>query len=248
MNYFYCLVACILLPLVTFAEEKASKKLPMIYVEAKASRYVSGTESYVLFLLEGTGTTMTEAKKNFDQRLKNFSKKAQKEFSKIKLEVISVNIGTRDFSSYRAAENPVAPTCSKVLIYTIPPDETQAVKLLDAGIKSGLSPFCAATRNGKFGAVFYGIKDSEKKLVPLYPVVTKKLQNEAQKIANILNRKIIRMNDLSDYSSRKDPFTVRFKDIEINLPTKFCSSDKDKIKISLHLRASFEVEDKKLKK
>jgi hypothetical protein len=152
-----------------FATEQKIERPPSISAEVEVSKYVSGTECYVLFLLEGTGETMQDAQVNFEHKLTEFIQKSKKDFPQSKLDVVSVNVGTRDFSTYRAAENPFAPNITKLLIFVLPPDENMVVKLLDSGIKAGLIPFCGVSQDGSYGAVFYGLKNPAIEIDKLYP-------------------------------------------------------------------------------
>lgn len=171
-----------------------------------------------------------------------------KDFPDLKLDVISVNVGTRDFSSSRAERNPSSPDIAKVLLCTLPPDETMAIKLLDAGVKSGLTPFCGTSRDGTFGAVFYGLKNADAEIDDLYPQTVQKLQAQANRLSHELGRELVRMDDISRFSPWEDPYELRFKNIKVILPSVFCASDKNKIKVRLILRANFIVKEKKSEK
>lgn len=227
-----------------FAAEQTPEKLPVISAEVEVSKYVGASECYVLFLLEGTGETMTDAKMNFDRKLIDITQKIKKDFPQSKLDVMSVNIGTRDFSTYRAVENPFAPNIAKLLIFVLPPDENMAVKLLDFGIKSGLTPFCGESRDGTFGAVFYGLKNPESEIDQLYPTATQQLISQGKKLAVQLQREVVKMDDITRFSPRENPYELRMKNIKIVLPAEFCAADKNKIKVSLILRANFIIRKK----
>ena len=134
---------------------------------------------------------------------------------------------------------------AKVLICTLPPDELMAVRFLDFGMKSGLTPFCGASRDGSFGAVFYGLKDSEKELDGLYPAAAQKLQDEARKLAEILGRSVTKMEDVSRFEPRREGYELQFKDMKVILPSEFCNSDRNKIKVTLILHADFVTEGEK---
>lgn len=224
------------------------EKLPTISAEVEVSKYVSATECYVLFLAESSGENLLDVKTKLDLKLNNFTELVRKDFPDSKLDVISVNIGTRDFSSYSAEQNPFSPDIAKILLCTLPPDETMAIKLLDAGVKSGLTPFCGTSRDGTFGAVFYGLKDADAEIANLYPQTVQKLQAQANRLSRELGREIVRMDDISRFSPREEPYELRFKNIKVILPSEFCASDKNKIKVSLTLRANFIVKEKKPEK
>jgi hypothetical protein len=67
-------------------------------------------------------------------------------------------------------------------------------------------------------------------------------------LATHLQREVVKMDDIMRFSPRENPYELRFKDIKAFLPSVFCASDKDKIKISLILRANFIVREKKSEK
>lgn len=232
---------CVFFLFCGIAGELKAEKLPTISSEVEVSKYVSATECYVLFLVEVTGENMQDAKAKIDLKLNNFTQMTQKDFPDVKSDVISVNIGTKDFSSFRSAENPFTPNIAKVLIFELPPDEDMAIKLLDSGIKSGLVPFCGISRDGTFGAVFYGLKNVDAEIDKLYPEAVQKLQRQAKKLANELGREIVKMDDISRFTPRENPYEIRFKDMKVILPSEFCASDKSKIKVSLSLRSNFIV-------
>ena len=228
------------------ASEK--EKLPTISAEVEVSNYVSATECYVLFLLESTGENLQDAKAKFDLKLNNFMELVHKDFPDLKFDVISVNVGTRDFSSFRAEENPFSPDIAKVLLFTLPPDENMALQLLDLGVKSDLMPFCGTSRDGTFGAVFYGLRNANAEIDRLYPQAVQKLQAQANRLSHELGREIVRMDDISRFFPREEPYELRFKNIKVILPSEFCASDKNKIKVPLILRANFIVKEKKSEK
>lgn len=168
MKIYFVLIGAIFLLHSASGAELKTEKPPMLSAEVEVTKYVRATECYVLFLLAGSGDTMQEAKGNFERKLADFSRTAKKDFPEAKLEVIAVNIGNRVFNSYRASESAFAPNITKILLFTLPPDEDMAVKLLDSGIKSGLVPFCGESAKGTFGAVFYGLKAPEPEIEKLY--------------------------------------------------------------------------------
>lgn len=220
------------------------EKLPTINAEVEVSKYVSATECYVLFLAESSGDSLLDAKTKLDLKLNNFMELVHKDFPDSKLDVISVNIGTRDFGSYRAEENPFSPDIAKVLLCTLPPDENMAIKLLDAGVKSGLTPFCGTSRDNTFGAVFYGLKNADAEIDNLYPQTVQKLKAQANRLSHELGREIVGMDDISRYCPSEELYELRFKGIRATLPSAFCASDKDKIRVPLILRANFIVKEK----
>jgi hypothetical protein len=71
---------------------------------------------------------------------------------------------------------------------------------------------------------FFGLKDSEKEINDLYPQGIRNLYVQAEKLASQLDRKIARMDDLSRFYMRKNPYELRFRDIRITLPSEFCST------------------------
>ena len=93
-----------------------------------------------------------------------------------------------------------------------------------------------------------GLKNPEIEIDKLYPQTTKILISQGEKLAAQLQCEIVKMDDLTRFSPRESPYELRFKDIKASLPSEFCSSDKDKIKISLILRADFIVRKKKSEK
>ena len=240
------ILGCFLL-FAAFAAEPKAVPTPTLSVSAEVSKYVPATECYVVFLLETSGENMLAAKTRMDEKLKDFSEKARKEFSPVNVEAISINIGTRDFSSFRVAENPFSPTLAKVLICTLPPEELTAVKFLDFGVKSGLTPFCGTSGDGSFGAVFYSLNDKNlgKEFDGLYALAAQKLQTEVQRLADMLGRKVIKMEAVTRFVHRPEEYELRFKDMKVILPSEFCSSDRNKIKVSLVLHANFVTESKK---
>ena len=228
------------------ASEK--EKLPTINAEVEVSKYVSATECYVLFLLESTGDNLQDAKAKFDLKLNNFTESIRNDFPDLKMDVISVNVGTRDFSSFRAEENSFSPDIAKVLLFTLPPDENMALKLVDLGVKSGLVPFCGTSRDGTFGALFYGLKKADAEINDLYPQAVQKLHEQANRLSHELGREIVRMDDISRFYPREEDYELRFKNIKVILPSGFCASDRNKIKVPLILRANFIVKEKKSEK
>lgn len=245
MKKYFTLTVCMLFLSSVFAAESKMEKLPTISAEVEVSKFVGATECYVLFLLEGTGGSMQSAKENFDRNQKEFSDKVKSGFPEAKMDMISINLGTRDFSNYRAAENPFTPNVAKILLFVLPPDEDMALKLLDCGVKSGIIPFCGISRDGTYGAVFFGLKNPESEIDRLYPLATQKLSIQAKKLANEVGREIVGMEDISRFFPREYAYELRFKDIKVILPSEFCAADKNKIKVSLILRANFIVREKK---
>ncbi len=232
------IVVCLTALLLCFAVFAAEERMPNLVAETEVFEYVPATECYVLFLLEGCEGSMTEALAAFNRKWKAFTETAVKEFPAAKLEAFSVNIGTREFHSYRATENPVIPTVTKIIFCTLPPDEEMAVKLLDAGVKAGLLPFCAASRDGSFGAVYYGVKDAGETLKRFYPIAADKLWREAAKLGNISEREILRSVEFRRYVPNDGSGELRFKEIRFRLPGEFTGSD-PKVRVSLFLRGEF---------
>ena len=237
-------IAAVLLLLAAgvFGGEDKNERKPSLGVDAEVSQTVPATACYVLFLSEVSATGVVEAKEKIDQKLKSFAADAQKEFPGLETETRTVNVGTRDFSSYRATENPFMPTVARVLICTLPPDELQAAKLLDFGVKAGLAPFCAAARDGAFGAVYYGVNAPEKTLDALYAKGSRELRAKADKLAAMRNGKAGLMHYISCGTPRDNNWELRFKDIKVTLPAEFCGTDKDRIKVTLQLRGDFEID------
>lgn len=228
----------------SYAAEQKNEKPPTLSAEVEMSKYVPANECYVLFLLEASGENMLAAKTLFDRKLNEFSDKLKKDFPQVKLEVTPINIGTKNFMFWRPTENPFSPDIAKILICVLPADESMAVKLMDFGIQLGLLPFCGTSREGSFGAVFYGLKDPEKEIDSLYAPASQKLQKEASKLAGMLHRSVVKMEDVSRFVSHQEGYELRSGEMKINLPSDFCSSDMNRIKVSLVLRANFEVAEK----
>lgn len=243
MNKFSIFTLAVFLLLSGLACERKAEHLPTVSSEVEVSKYVGATECYVLFFLEGSGKNLQEAKEKIDLKLNHFIETARKKIPDAQPDVISGNIGPRDFNTYRATKNSFTPDIAKVLLFTLPPDEALAVKLLDAGIESGLVPFCASSPDGTFGAVFYGLRDADAEIDRLYPQAVQELRKQAQKLTDELGREIVQMDDISRYAPRDDPYELRFGDIIVPLPSAFCSSDRNKIKVSLTLRAHFTVKN-----
>ncbi|MPN54979.1 hypothetical protein SDC9_202658 [bioreactor metagenome] len=123
-----------------------------------------------------------------------------------------------------------------------------AIRLLDSGVKAGLAPFCGTSGDGTFGAIFYGLKNPELEMEQLYQPAIRRLVSQGGKLADQLQREVVKMDDTTRFSPREKPYELRFKDIRVVLPAEFCAADKDKIKISLILRANFIVQEKKAEK
>lgn len=237
-------LCCILYLSWSVVAGSSKENFPTISAEAEVSKFVHADECYVLFLLSSTGDSMSAAKVNFEKKEKEFSETVKRDFPEAKFDTIPVNFGTRDFSSYRAAESPFIPDMTKILLFTLPPKEDMAIRLLDCGLKSGLMPFCATSRDGTYGAIFFGLKNSQTELDSLYPLGKRKLFAQAEKLAEELGREIVKMDDISRIIPRDNSYELRFREIKVALPSEFCSIDRNRIKISLTLHANFQVREK----
>ncbi|WP_294433848.1 hypothetical protein [uncultured Victivallis sp.] len=242
MKYILTLFCGLLLLFSLSAEENGEEKFPTISAEAEVETFVRADTCHVLFLLKGTGRDMQSARSDFETRKKAFTEKISRGFPGVSCDVLSVNYGTSNFSDYRATENPFVPNVTKLLLLTLPPDEELAVRLLDCGREAGLTPFCGSSRDGSFGAIYFGLKNPQPELDRLYPRATRKLFTEAERLAGELGRKVVRMEDLSRFVPRDAAYEVQFKAIKVVLPGKFCSVDKARIRIALHLHANFAVQ------
>ncbi len=215
---------------------------PGFSAEATVSRFVEANECYVLLLLEGTGENMMAAKADFDKKYNAFAEAVKTKFPQAVGTVIAVNYGTRDFGTFRLSESPFAPSVLKVLLFTIPADEKMALELLDCGMEHGLAPFCGASPDGRFGAVFFGLKDPAPVLDSLYPQCFAELSREVENLAKMQN---ISAETKAEYAARSLPlpqeafYEVQYKEIKVTLPSEFCSTEKDQVKVTLQLSATF---------
>lgn len=244
MKYILTLFCGLLLLFSLSAAENSEEKFPTISAEAEVETFVRADTCHVLFLLKGTGRDMQSARSDFETRKKAFTENISRDFPGVSCDVISVNYGTDNFSDYRAAETPFEPNVTKLLLLTLPPDEELAVRLLDCGREAGLTPFCGASRDGRFGALYFGLKNPQPELDRLYPRAARKLFSEAERLANVLGRKVVRMEDLSRFVPRDAAYEVQFKAIKVILPGEFYSVDRERIRIALHLHANFAVREK----
>ena len=95
---------------------------------------VPASASYVLFRVESSAPTFIAAKAAVDAQLKRFFAEAKLAFPGIGFIIMPAGIGDRTSESSRDREAPVTPMYAKILICTLPPDEAQAVKLLDLSL------------------------------------------------------------------------------------------------------------------
>lgn len=202
---------------------------------------VPASASYVLFRVEGSAPTFIAAKAAVDAQLKRFFAEAKLAFPSIGFTVMPIGIGDRDSGSPRKGETPVTPTYAAILICTLPPDEAQAVKLLDFGVKAGLTACCVTSLGGATGAIHYGAEDSAEAEARLLPAAMRKLQAQAEKLAALKNRKIGKMCDFEKRFFSPQCWPLTFRETVIKLPTELTGTDPDHIPTSLTLYAEFEL-------
>ena len=199
-------------------------------------------DTSIIFQLSGPSYPEADgvaAKAAADKKYKAFSEIVKKQFPQAKETIIAVNFGTRDFCSFQLTENPFTPNVTKVLLYTLPPDEDKALELLDCGIQAGLTPFCGASRDGEFGAVFFGLKDPESVIDGLYPACNQKLIQEVQKLSR--GQELFQIKSATRDFPLERFHEIYYKDIKIILPSEFCSTEKSRIKVTLILRATLQA-------
>ncbi|MGE4565459.1 MAG: hypothetical protein AB7F32_11360 [Victivallaceae bacterium] len=241
MKLFTIFSALMLLACAVSGAAVPTGKKATVSVRIEHQEAVPASTSYVLFLVESSAPTFIAAKAAVDDRLKRFQTEAQAAFPNIGFMVIAAGIGDRDSDSIRNRETPVTPTYAKVLLCKLPPDEAQAVKLLDFGVKAGLTACCVTSLGGAAGAIHYGAEDSAEAEARLLPAAMRKLQAEAEKLAAQKNRKIGKMCDFEKKFFSPQCWPLTFRETVIKLPTELNGTDPGHIPASLTLYAEFEL-------
>lgn len=227
----------------------AADRPPAIAVEVEQVRNVKATECYVLFLLTASGDDLQTAKQKLDASLAPFLAQGRKDFPAAQWDILTVNAGTRDYESFRPAYTQYVPAIGRVLLVTLPPDEDMALRLADAGVKAGLTLFCGSnSREGSFGAIYYGLKDPEAAIAGLFPEAVRLLRARGEQLARAQGRKIADMNTTARPVPFRPGYEVFFRGFRVVLPSLYCSTDPNRVRISLTVQASFALRDAAEKK
>jgi hypothetical protein len=219
-------------------------EIPETTLFSRVHTFVPATECYVLFLLESRGDSLTDALSRSEKKLASFLKLVQKKFPEARCNVTTVSTGIPLYGTFYTGEKSAAPTISKVLVFTLPPDENMAIQLADSGTKANLELFSGKSNNDSSGAIYYGICDADRELDKLFPTALKRLLKEAENNSRYFRNKKLRLYDLEKFSD-KNNFVVEYKSIKIRLPGTFVSADKKQIPIVLVLKGKFRPGEEK---
>ena len=131
---------------------------------------------------------------------------------------------------------------TQLVTVTLPPDETLAADILDIAIRKGAIPFCS-DRTELRGAVYYGVDNTEAAEEQLYQEAAAKLRKKAELLANSMERKVVLLRDIRSSTDRSSCNTAKFQGIQCILPAPVCSSDPNKVRISMDFAAIFEISE-----
>lgn len=222
------------------AEEVKTEPV-LLEVAAAMPMTLRANEGYVLLWAEAKDVSLTGARDKVQQKIDAFSAMVQNDFPEARIEVISKNVGLAEKNHYSQLENDVAMAVQRVLIVTIPPDEAMAVKLLDAGTVAGLTPFCADFPFGMSGAVFYGVRDEQKQMAPLYDELLRKLWREAELVAGVMKKRPGQLQKVTRYWRHMSRSEVRRGDFQVMLPVQYVGTDPEYIAVTVDLKGDFEL-------
>ena len=93
------------------------------------------------------------------------------------------------------------------------------------------------------GAVYYGIDNTKAAEEQLYQEAAAKLRKEAERLANLMKRKVILLKNIRRFPERNNSSTAEYREIRCFLPAAFCSSDPNKVRISMDFAAIFEISE-----
>lgn len=234
-KWIFCLIFGLLLN--AFSNDK-----PVLEVKTTVTTTVKATNAYVAFLVRGQGLLISDAQKACDANITVVSEEIKKRFKAAQIDTTTINTGTKDFQGWRAAGAKIEPDVTQLVVVTLPPDETLAVEILDIAVGKGAILFCS-DRAELLGAVYYGIDNTEATEEQLYQEAAAKLRKEAERLANLMKRKVILLKNIRRFPERNNSSTAEFQEIRCFLPTAFCSSDPNKVRISLDFAAIFEISE-----
>ena len=232
------LVCCCCMGMIFSNLAASEKSSSTVSVETEISVPLKATHAYVLLLISGDGVTISAAQNDCNTKVARISDAIRLQFKEAVFTEQTVNTGIRDTSSYRDKDR-FDPNVLKVLTVSIPPDVNHAVTILDLGIKNGAIPFAADT-DSCFGAVYFGADNYKTFDADLQDKAYKDLLKEAELLSRLAGRKIARMTSLYNYFPRNE-MKLRYKDIKIEPPVKYYSSDINHISYTVILRATFEL-------
>ena len=231
----FCLTFCLLLC-------ATAGEVPTLGVETTVTATMKATTTYVAFLVRGQGLLISDAQKACDAKITEVSEEIKKRFKDAQIDTTIVNTGTKDFQGWRAAGPQIEPDVTQLVTVTLPPDETLAADILDIAIRKGAIPFCSDTTE-LLGAVYYGIDNTEAAEEQLYQEAAAKLRKEAERLANLMKRKVIQLKNIRRFPERNNSSTAEYREIRCFLPAAFCSSDPNKVRISMDFAAIFEISE-----
>ena len=231
----FCLTFCLLLC-------ATAGEVPTLGVETTVTATMKATTAYVAFLVRGQGLLISDAQKACDANITAVSKEIKKRFKDARIDTTTVNTGTKDFQGWRAAGAKIEPDVTQLVTVTLPPDETLAAEILDIAIRKGAIPFCS-DRTELRGAVYYGVDNTEAAEEQLYQEAAAKLRKKAELLANSMERKVVLLRDIRSSTDRSSCNTAKFQGIQCILPAPVCSSDPNKVRISMDFAAIFEISE-----
>ena len=199
---------------------------PVLEVKTTVTTTAKATNAYVAFLVRGQGLLISDAQKACDAQI----------------DTTTINTGTKDFQGWRAAGAKIEPDVTQLVTVTLPPDETLAAEILDIAIRKGAIPFCS-DRTELRGAVYYGVDNTEAAEEQLYQEAAAKLRKKAELLANSMERKVVLLRDIRSSTDRSSCNTAKFQGIQCILPAPVCSSDPNKVRISMDFAAIFEISE-----
>ena len=215
---------------------------PVLEIKTTVTTTAKATNAYVAFLVRGQGLLISDAQKACDANITAVSEKIKERFKTAQIDTTTVNTGTKDFQGWRAAGAKIEPDVTQLVTVTLPPDETLAAEILDIAIRKGAIPFCSDTTE-LLGAVYYGIDNTEAAEEQLYQEAAAKLRKKAELLANSMERKVVLLRDIRSSTDRSSCNTAKFQGIQCILPAPVCSSDPNKVRISMDFAAIFEISE-----
>ena len=215
---------------------------PVLEIKTTVTTTAKATNAYVAFLVRGQGLLISDAQKACDANITAVSEKIKERFKTAQIDTTTVNTGTKDFQGWRAPGPQIEPDVTQLVTVTLPPDETLAAEILDIAIRKGAIPFCS-DRPELLGAVYYGIDNTEAAEEQLYQEAAAKLRKEAERLANLMKRKVIQLKNIRRFPERNNSSTAEYREIRCFLPAAFCSSDPNKVRISMDFAAIFEISE-----
>ena len=219
----------------------AADKPPELTVTTEITRYFPATKCYAGLVLTESGETWQRTRTQAAAKVKALSETVKKQFPQAEMRVITVNVGRRD------QQPDGMPTVEQILLFTLPPDEDTAVRLLDAGRQAGMRPLDSDGFLAVRGAVGCGIGDPELEAIraKMLPDILRQAEKEAGKLAAFQGKEVVRLKSFRIGPMKKADLQIRYRNLQIDLPCRVWSQSPDRVPVTLAILADFQLRDRR---